>query len=213
MWTVWIDIYVLDHDGNLTDAASIGTLAALMTTKIPKAEVTEDEQVTVDKTHHVGPLPLRKKVVTVSIGKIKDVLIVDPDQEEESILDSKIVIAVDEEGVIAGIQKAGLSSISREEALKAADVAIEKGTELIKKITEMVTSGKPEEGKAEEEVAGEKAEEEAEPEVKEAEEEIKKEEAPAALEEREEKEEEKAEKPEEEEKENLQETESLKPSE
>lgn len=138
VWTVWIDIYVLDHDGNLMDASSIGTLAALMTAKIPKAEVTEDEQVIVDKTQYVGKLPLRKKVVTVTLGKISNILIVDPDQEEESILDTRIVMAVTEDGLIAGIQKTGQSSITKEEALKAADIAIAKGEELIELITKKV---------------------------------------------------------------------------
>ncbi|MEM2376128.1 MAG: exosome complex component Rrp42, partial [Sulfolobales archaeon] len=27
VWNIWVDIYVLDHDGNLVDASSIGTLA------------------------------------------------------------------------------------------------------------------------------------------------------------------------------------------
>ncbi len=159
VWMVWIDIYVLDHDGNLTDAASIGTLAALMTAKIPKFEITEDEQVLIDKSTYVGELPLRKKVVTVTIGKIKDALIVDPDQEEESVLDSKIMIAVDEDGVIAGIQKAGLASITKEEAIKAAEIAIEKGKEMIQKVTQVVQRPAEAAEEAEEEKAEEKTEE------------------------------------------------------
>ncbi|HVQ00013.1 MAG TPA: exosome complex protein Rrp42 [Candidatus Thermoplasmatota archaeon] len=35
VWLVFIDIHILDYDGNLFDAASLGALAALMTTKIP----------------------------------------------------------------------------------------------------------------------------------------------------------------------------------
>lgn len=35
VWIVFIDIHILDYDGNLFDAASLGALAALMTTKIP----------------------------------------------------------------------------------------------------------------------------------------------------------------------------------
>jgi exosome complex component RRP42 len=138
VWTVWIDIYVLDHGGNLMDASSIGTLAALMTTRIPKAEVGENEEVLVDKATVVEPLPLNKKVVTVTLGKISNVLIVDPDNEEESVLDTKLTIAVTDDGLIAGIQKSGQSSITEEEALKAAEVALEKGKELIDKVTQLV---------------------------------------------------------------------------
>ena len=35
VWIVFIDIHILDYDGNLFDAASLGALAALLTTKIP----------------------------------------------------------------------------------------------------------------------------------------------------------------------------------
>ncbi len=240
VWMVWIDIYVLDHDGNLTDTASIGTLAALMTAKIPKFEITEDEQVLIDKSTYVGELPLRKEVVTVTIGKIKDALIVDPDQEEESVLDSKIMIAVDEDGVIAGIQKAGLASITKEEAIKAAEIAIEKGKEMIQKVTQVVqgtgeVAEEAEEEKVEEkteeveetplkEVPSEGAEEvekeepeEEKPALEEAEpqpeEPPKKEEAPTVPEEEKAEEAEQEEKPEEDLEKESEETESLKPSE
>jgi len=139
VWVVWIDIYVLDHDGNLVDASSIATLAALMTAKVPKAVINEEEEeIIVDKTSHTGPLPLIKKVVTVTIGKLGNALIVDPDLEEESVLDTKIIIAVSEDGKIAGIQKSGPSSLTKEEVLKAVDIAIKKGLDLIKLIDEKV---------------------------------------------------------------------------
>ncbi len=140
VWTVWIDIYVLDHGGNLMDASSIGTLAALMTTKVPKAEINENEEVIVDKATSIGPLPLNRKVATVTLGKISDVLIVDPDNEEESVLETKLTIAVTEDGLIAGIQKSGQSSITEEEAIKAAEIALQKGRELIDKVTQLVES-------------------------------------------------------------------------
>ena len=35
VWIVFIDIHILDYDGNLFDAASLGALAALLTTKMP----------------------------------------------------------------------------------------------------------------------------------------------------------------------------------
>ncbi len=156
----WIDIYVLDHDGNLIDASSIATLAALLTTKMPKVEVTENEEVIIDKETKVGPLPLRHKVVTVTIGKLGDKLIVDPDLEEESVLSTRIVIAVSDDGRIAGIQKTGMGSLTQEEILKAVDIALAKGKELIALIEEKVRPKEKEEEKPAE--AEEKKAEEAE---------------------------------------------------
>ncbi len=166
VWVVWIDIYVLDHDGNLVDASSIATLAALLTAKIPKAVISEeDEQIVVDKTTHVAQLPLLRKVVTVTVGKLGKALIVDPDLEEESVLDTKIIFAISEDGRIAGIQKSGPSSITKDEVMRATDIAIKKGQELIKIIEQAVETAvkqaetkeerKEEEGKEEKEEAPE----------------------------------------------------------
>ena len=35
IWMVFIDIHIIDYDGNLFDAASLASLAALMTAKVP----------------------------------------------------------------------------------------------------------------------------------------------------------------------------------
>ena len=142
VWNVWIDIYVLDHDGNLIDASSIASLAALMVTKIPKAEVTQEGEVKVDKTTYVGPLPMNHKVVTVTVGKLRDVLLVDPDLEEESVLDTKLVIAVSDDGRVAGIQKTGMGYLTKDEVLRIVDIALRKGKEIITKVDEAVSKRK-----------------------------------------------------------------------
>jgi len=140
VWNVWVDIYVLDHDGNLIDASSIGTLAALMTTKVPKVEFKEGSEFTIDKSTNVGSLPLSKYVVTVTLGKIGNYLIVDPDLEEENLLESKLIIAVTEDCRIAGIQKSGMGSFTEEEVINAVNIALSKGRELIEVIKKMITT-------------------------------------------------------------------------
>ncbi len=156
VWVVWIDIYVLDHDGNLVDASSIATLAALLTAKIPKAVISEeDEQIVIDKTTHVAQLPLLKKVVTVTVGKLGKALIMDPDLEEESVLDTKIIFAISEDGKIAGIQKSGPSSVTKDEVLRATDIAIKKGQELIR-VVEQAVKAAVEQAETKEEKKGEK---------------------------------------------------------
>ncbi len=138
VWNVWIDIYVLDHDGNLIDASSLGVLAALLTAKVPKAEVTSEGEVKVDKSVHVGPLPINRKVVTVTAGKIGGVILLDPDLEEESVLETKLVVAVSDDGRIAGIQKTGMGYLTKDEVLRIMDLALRKGQELIKIVEDKV---------------------------------------------------------------------------
>ena len=55
VWIVFIDIHILDFDGNLFDAASLAALAALLTTNVPaeRLELGEDY-----------PLPLKEPPVS-----------------------------------------------------------------------------------------------------------------------------------------------------
>ncbi|MCC6047469.1 MAG: exosome complex protein Rrp42 [Desulfurococcaceae archaeon] len=131
VWVVYVDIYVLDHDGNLVDASSIAALAALMDTKLPKVEVDELGNVKVDRNSRSGPLQLRHKVVTVSIAKAENVLFVDPDIEEERVCETKLVITVSDDGRIAGMQKSGLGALSVEEVVRATEIALKVSKDLL----------------------------------------------------------------------------------
>jgi exosome complex component RRP42 len=131
VWVVYVDIYVLDHDGNLMDASSIAALAALMDTKLPKVEIDELGNVKVDRSSRSGPLQLRHKVVTVSIAKAENVLFVDPDIEEERVCETKLVITVSDDGRIAGMQKSGLGALSVEEVVRATEIALKVSKDLL----------------------------------------------------------------------------------
>lgn len=126
VWIVWVDIYVLNHAGNLLDASSLATMAALMTTRIPKVEISENE-VKVDKSVRERPLPLNHKIVTVTIGKLDKYLLVDPTDNEELVLDAKLAISVSEDGRIAGIQKIGQGDFTLDEIDKAVELALKSG--------------------------------------------------------------------------------------
>ncbi len=129
VWLVWIDIYVLDHNGNLLDASMLAAMAALLTAKMPEAKI-EGEDVVLDRSKYVNPIPVNHRIVTVTIGKVNNYLLVDPDLEEESILDGRIAFAVSGDGRIAGIQKMGMGPFSMEEIVAARDIALKKAEEL-----------------------------------------------------------------------------------
>ncbi len=137
VWIIWVDIYVLNHDGNLLDASALAAMAALMTARIPKVEVSESE-VKVDKSVKTSRLPLNHRVVTVTIGKLGDYLLIDPTEDEELVLDAKIAISVSEDGRIAGIQKMGAGYFTVEEIEKAAEMALKAGNELHRILLEYV---------------------------------------------------------------------------
>jgi exosome complex component RRP42 len=140
VWNIWVDIYVLDHDGNLIDASSIGTLAALMTAKLPKVEVREGGEVIIDKNVRTEPLPLNKAVVTVTVCKVGNYLIVDPDLEESALSDVKVTVAVSEDGLITGIQKSGQGYLSEDDVLAIMNIALTKGKEVINTVKNLLAS-------------------------------------------------------------------------
>ena len=85
---VFVDVYVLNHDGNLIDASALAAMAALMNTKMPNYEI-KDGELKIKQGY--TPLPVKSHPVTVTIGKINNSLIVDPGLEEEQVMDSRII--------------------------------------------------------------------------------------------------------------------------
>ena len=123
VWAVFIDIYVLDHDGNLIDASALAAMAALLNAKPP-----EDEAWTLPE------FPIQKKPVAVTVAKINDELMIDPCLDEEGVKDARITIATIEDGSICAIQKGGIGCFSREEMEQAYELARAKGAELRAKL-------------------------------------------------------------------------------
>jgi len=122
VWTIFIDIFTLDHYGNLIDAAGLAATAAVLTTKIRRARVEDGEVVLEDER---VPLPIGGVPVFVTVVKIADTLVVDPSYEEELVMDARLTFIVDEEGNICGMQKGGIGGFTVEEVLRARDMALE----------------------------------------------------------------------------------------
>ena len=98
VWVVFIDIHVLDYDGNLFDASSYGTLAALSCAKMP-GRLTGGED---------RPLPVDHWPISITAAKIRNAIVFDPQLDEERIADARLTVATDENGDIRAMQK-GLS--------------------------------------------------------------------------------------------------------
>lgn len=131
VFVVFVDVYVLNHDGNLIDAAALAAVSALVNTKMPNYEV-ENGEVKI-KTGY-SPLPLRSHPITVTMAKINDKLVVDPWIEEEQVMEARISMAINEEGNICAIQKGGPGFFSPQKILEASKLAQQKASELRKKL-------------------------------------------------------------------------------
>jgi len=131
VFVVFVDVYVLNHDGNLIDAAAMAAVSALMNTKMPNFEI-KDGEVKIKQGY--TPLPLRSHPVTITIGKIGDKLIVDPGMEEEQVMEARLTMAINDESNICAIQKGLSGYFTPQQLLEASKLAREKAAELRKKL-------------------------------------------------------------------------------
>ncbi len=127
VWVINVDVQVMNHDGNLIDAASLASIAALLSAKLPKYDA-ENNKISYGQLEQ--PLPVTDKPIEITIGKISGKLFVDTTAEEEAALDARLTIATTGAGQICAMQKGERGFFTAEEALKAVDIAIERGKEL-----------------------------------------------------------------------------------
>ncbi len=123
VFMVYVDIYVLDHDGNLFDASSIASIAALLNAKMKEFTVGDDGEPVFGESS--TKLPVVNYPVEVTTVKIDNKLLVDPSLDEEAAADARLTVAVDKNGDICAMQKSlpgtfALSEVS--EAVKNAQL-------------------------------------------------------------------------------------------
>ena len=131
-WSLSVDIYPINADGNLFDAGVIAALLAIKTAKFPEIEK-ETDKVLHDTRTKKG-LELKNVPVMVTVAKIGDSLVLDPNYEEEKIMDARVHIATIDNGNICAMQKGGSKSIKIEELKNAIELSGNKGKELRKLI-------------------------------------------------------------------------------
>ncbi len=131
VFVVFVDVYVLNHDGNMIDAAALAAVSALLNTKMPNYEI-KDGEVKIKQGY--TPLPLRSHPITVTIGKINNTLIVDPWLEEEQVMDARLTMAVNDEGNICAVQKGLAGYFTPQQIIEASKLAQQKAAELRKKL-------------------------------------------------------------------------------
>lgn len=129
VWMLFLDLHIIDYDGNLFDAAVLATVAALLDARIPTARV-EDGEVVID-TEDMQPLPITRKALMCTFAKIGNEIILDPCLEEEDILTARISVGVTAEGNICAMQKGGEGPLTRDDVLRAVSIAREKVPQLI----------------------------------------------------------------------------------
>lgn len=107
-YVLWVDLYIINDDGNLVDAANLASVAALKNTQLPAVVKDESGAVKLDRNNK-SPLPLEtsKAPIAVSVGKIANVLFLDPNFEEELSLDGRVTFTISEDRIVAAQKTLG----------------------------------------------------------------------------------------------------------
>lgn len=130
VWMVYVDIDVLDDDGNLIDASSLAAIAALMGAKIP--DLDENGEIIREKKG-MQKLELLGLPLSTTIVKIADKLLADPNLSETQALDARVTVGTFEKDgatYLCSMQKGGFVGITAEELDSILDLAEKKGNEL-----------------------------------------------------------------------------------
>lgn len=114
VWGIYVDIYTLNDDGNLIDAAEIAAVAALKTAKMPKYDKETGKVLFGEWTDEKVPVK-KEPPITITAHKIGNAWLVDPTQEEEDVSEARVTIGATAEGVISSLQKGESKEISIEE--------------------------------------------------------------------------------------------------
>jgi exosome complex component RRP42 len=130
VFVVFVDLYILNHDGNLIDASTMAALAALINTKMFKYTV---EECAIVKKPGYNPLPVVDYPISVTFAKIGGKLILDTAIDEELVMDARLTLTMNKDGHICATQKGGGSGyFTKEEIFDAVKIASKKTAELRK---------------------------------------------------------------------------------
>ncbi|KAB1282061.1 Exosome complex component RRP45 [Camelus dromedarius] len=142
VWQIRVDLHLLNHDGNIIDAASIAAIVALCHFRRPDVSVQGDE-VTLYTPEERDPVPLsiHHMPICVSFAFFQQgtYLLVDPNEREERVMDGLLVIAMNKHREICTIQSSGGIMLLKDQVLrcsKIAGVKVMEITELIQKALE-----------------------------------------------------------------------------
>lgn len=126
VWSVMIDVCTINDEGNLLDCSGLAALAAIEDAKFPKYE----DDIIDYKTKTDKSLPLSKRPIPVTVYKIGNYYIVDPDFEEEESMDARLTVTTTSDDKICALQKGGDNALTSEDVKAMVELGLKKTQEL-----------------------------------------------------------------------------------
>ncbi|KAI8622153.1 ribosomal protein S5 domain 2-type protein [Chytriomyces sp. MP71] len=137
VWSVRIDIHVLDHEGNILDCACIAAISALLHFRRPDVSV-EGDQVTIHDMDERNPIPLSIHHIPICITfgffDNGEKVLVDPTHLEEQVQDGDFIVVVNTHRELCTMSKAGGAGLDIARIVQCTEVAAAKAAE----VTELI---------------------------------------------------------------------------
>lgn len=130
---VFVDLHIIDYDGNLIDACGIAAMTALASSEMPVLD--EEGEPTGEKVE----LPVNDIAVPCTFIKLGDAMLLDPSLDEERAMESRLTVATDKDNDVCAMQKSGIGGFSLEEVMYAVRASKTHGQTIREKIEEVIT--------------------------------------------------------------------------
>ena len=103
-WVCYVDVHMLEHAGNLIDAALLAAITALSNATVPAKRfgVAESDY----------PLEVLHLPIECTFVRLGDTIMVDPTFEEEHAAQGRLTVATDETGRVVAMQKGLVGAFS-----------------------------------------------------------------------------------------------------
>jgi len=138
---MFIDFNILNDDGNIIDAAVLGTVAAIMTGIMPDPKYLSehlDEVSTIELSNVPRiSIPYRDIPIATTISIIDNKYVIDPTYHEETVADAIITITHTANNEVCNIQLS-YGSLGFQQVFDILDISLIKSKELRKKLIEMI---------------------------------------------------------------------------
>ncbi|KAJ8543821.1 hypothetical protein K7X08_025439 [Anisodus acutangulus] len=144
VWSIRIDLHILDNGGNLVDAANIAALAALLTFRRPECTLGGDDGQEViwhpPEVREPLPLTIHHLPIAVTFAFIGDEnMVIDPTHHEEAVMGGRMSVTLNSNGEVCAVQKAG-QGVMQSVVMQCLRIASVKAGDVTSKIKTAVES-------------------------------------------------------------------------
>ncbi|KAL0337953.1 UNVERIFIED_CONTAM: Exosome complex component RRP43 [Sesamum calycinum] len=130
-WMAYLDIYCLDADGALFDAALLSAVAAFSHLQIPVVSLNDDGRIVLIPDDNSGAMkekePVNKEKIKLKLNNLpfsltcvlhKNYILADPTSEEESIMETFLTVVLDSSFQLVSLNKPGGPGLAHTSAIQ-----------------------------------------------------------------------------------------------